>query len=196
FGALYLPGDGYIDPSGGTMELARRAREMGVSVATGVRVTDIERSPRGHVTGVMTERGRVEAETVVNAAGMWAPQIAAMGGVRLPVPAVVHQRLATKPIPGHELPRSTPCLRDPENLVYMRQEVGGFLVGGFETEPVPWSVGAIPWDFTQRLLPPDWDLFQPILDGAIRRVPILAQAELAHLVNGPEGITPDSRPLL
>jgi len=196
FGAMYLPGDGYIDPSGGTMELARRAREMGVSVATGVRVTGIERSPRGHVTGVMTERGRVEADAVVNAAGMWAPRVAAMVGVRLPVTPLVHQHLATKPIPGHELPRTTPCLRDPENLVYMRQEVGGFLVGGFETEPVPWSVGGVPWDFTQQLLPPDWDLFQPILDGAIRRVPILAQAELAHLVNGPEGITPDSRPLL
>ena len=117
-------------------------------------------------------------------------------GVRLPITPLVHQHLATKPIAGHALPRDTPCLRDPENLVYMREEVGGFLIGGFETNPVAWSVGGVPWEFTQQLLPSDWDLFQPILEGAIRRVPILAEAELTHLVNGPEGITPDSRPLL
>ena len=195
-GAMYLPGDGYIDPSGVTMELARRARQAGVGVETDCRVTGLERGGTGAVTGVLTERGRVRAEIVVNAAGMWARQVGAMAGVHFPITPLVHQHLATKPIVGHELPRSTPCLRDPENLVYMREEVGGFLLGGFETEPVAWSVDGVPWDFTQKLLPSDWELFQPILEGAIRRVPLLAQAELAHLVNGPEGITPDSRPLL
>ena len=133
---------------------------------------------------------------MINAGGMWAGQIAAMVGVRVPITPLVHQHLATKPIPGRELPRDTPCLRDPENLVYMREEVGGFLIGGFEKQPVAWSVGGVPWAFTQQLLPSDWELFREILEGAIRRVPILAEAELAHLVNGPEGITPDSRPLL
>ena len=177
-GAMYLPGDGYIDPSGGTTELAARARRLGA------------------VTGVLTDGGRVAADSVVIAAGMWARQVAALAGVRLPITPLVHQHLTTRPIPGHELPRATPCLRDPENLVYMREEVGGFLIGGFEQEPVAWSVDGVPWDFTQQLLPPDWELFRPILDGAIRRVPALAQAETLHLVNGPEGITPDSRPLL
>ena len=195
-GAMYLPGDGWIEPSGATVELARRARQLGVTVETGARVLAIERSARGAVTGVLTERGRIGADCVVNAAGMWAPQVAATAGVHLPITPLVHQHLATRPIPGHELPRDTPCLRDPENLVYMREEVGGFLIGGFEVEPVAWSVGGVPWDFTQQLLPSDWDLFRPILEGAIRRVPILAEAELTHLVNGPEGITPDSRPLL
>ncbi len=195
-GAMSLPGDGYIDPSGATMELAARARRLGVSVHTGVRVTGIDRDARGAVSGVVTGEGRIATPIVINAAGMWAPQLAAMVGARLPIIPLVHQHLATKPIPGHELPRDTPCLRDPENLVYMREEVGGFLIGGFEQSPVAWAVDGVPWDFTQRLLPPDWELFQPILDGAIRRVPVLAQAEAAHLVNGPEGITPDSRPLL
>jgi 4-methylaminobutanoate oxidase (formaldehyde-forming) len=176
--------------------LARRARELGVTVHTGVRVTGIERSPRGAVTGVATERGAIRAEHVVNAAGMWGRQVAAMAGVSLPITPLIHQHLTTKPVPGHELPRATPCLRDPENLVYMREEVGGFLVGGFERNPVAWAVEGVPWDFTQKLLPSDWELFDEILQGAIRRVPVLAQAELAHLVNGPEGITPDSRPLL
>jgi sarcosine dehydrogenase len=195
-GAMYLPGDGWIDPSGSTTELARRARTMGVAVETGVRVTGIERSRDGAVAAVVTDRGRVRAEVVVNAAGMWGRQVAAMAGVSLPITPLVHQHLATKPIPGHELPRQTPCLRDPENLVYMREEVGGFLIGGFEREPVAWSVDGVPWDFTQRLLPSDWELFGEIMEGAIRRVPILGRAEMAHLTNGPEGITPDSRPLL
>jgi 4-methylaminobutanoate oxidase (formaldehyde-forming) len=195
-GAMYLPGDGWIDPSGATAELARRARALGVALETGVRVTGVERDAGGRVTGVATDRGRVRAEVVVNAAGMWGRQVAAMAGVRVPITPLVHQHLATKPVPGHELPRGTPCLRDPENLVYMREEVGGFLVGGFERDPVAWSVDGVPWDFTQRLLPSDWDLFAEIMEGAIRRVPVLAQAEPAHLTNGPEGITPDSRPLL
>jgi 4-methylaminobutanoate oxidase (formaldehyde-forming) len=195
-GAMYLPGDGWIDPSGSTTELARRARALGVAVETGVRVTGVERSPDGAIAGVVTDRGRVRAEIVINAAGMWGRQVAAMAGVSLPITPLIHQHLATKPIPGHELPRQTPCLRDPENLVYLREEVGGFLIGGFEREPVAWSVDGVPWEFTQRLLPSDWDLFGEIMEGAIRRVPILGRAEMAHLTNGPEGITPDSKPLL
>jgi 4-methylaminobutanoate oxidase (formaldehyde-forming) len=195
-GAMYLPGDGWLDPSGATMELAAQARRLGVELNTAVRVTGITRTARGAVAAVQTDHGAIRTEMVVNAGGMWAGQIAAMVGVSLPITPLVHQHLATKPIPGHELARATPCLRDPENLVYMREELGGFLIGGFERSPVAWSVGGVPWDFTQQLLPSDWELFNEILEGAIRRVPVLAKAEMAHLVNGPEGITPDSRPLL
>jgi 4-methylaminobutanoate oxidase (formaldehyde-forming) len=195
-GAMHLPGDGWIDPAGGTMALAREARALGVTVATGVRVTAIARSPQGAVEAVITDRGRVRTECVIDAAGMWGRQVAAMVGVSLPITPLLHQHLATKPIAGHELPRTTPCLRDPENLVYMREEVGGLLIGGFEREPVAWSVDGVPWDFAQELLPGDWGLFDEILQGAVRRVPLLAHAESRHLVNGPEGITPDSKPLL
>jgi glycine cleavage system aminomethyltransferase T/glycine/D-amino acid oxidase-like deaminating enzyme len=196
YGAIYLPGDGYLDPSGLTLELARRARAQGVAMHTGVRVTGLRRSPEGAITGVITDQGDIAAPTVVNAGGMWARQVGHMAGVELPMTPLIHQHLTTRPIPGHALPRNTPCLRDPENLVYMREEAGGFLIGGFEREPRAWSVEGVPWDFTQKLLPPDWELFTPIMEGAIRRVPALAQAELMHLVNGPEAITPDSRPLL
>jgi glycine cleavage system T protein len=195
-GAMYLPGDGWLDPSGATLELAARARRRGIEIRTGVRVTGITRSDGGAVAAVETDHGPIRTECVVNAGGMWAAPIAAMVGRSLPITPLIHQHLATRPIPGHELSRATPCLRDPENLVYMREEVGGFLIGGFERSPVAWSVGGVPWDFTQQLLPSDWELFSEILEGAIRRVPILSKAELAHLVNGPEGITPDSRPLL
>jgi len=196
YGALYIPGDGHLDPSTATMELARQARSLGAAIHTGVLVTGIELSPRGEVKRVITNHGRIQTEIVVNAAGMWAPQIGAMVGVNLPMVPLIHQHLATRPIPGHELPHDTPVLRDPLNLVYIREEVGGFLIGGFEKNPKEWSVDGVPWDFTQQLLPSDWELFDPIMEGAVRRIPILAQAELAHLVCGPEAITPDSRPLL
>jgi 4-methylaminobutanoate oxidase (formaldehyde-forming) len=196
YGAIYLPGDGHVDPNGVTMEIARLARGMGVTVLTGTRVTGIERGPRGQVVAVTTEGDRIETEIVVNAAGMWGRRVGEMVGADLPMTPLMHQHLTTRPIPGHELAPDTPCLRDPENLVYMREEQGGFLIGGFERDPVPWSVEGVPWDFTARLLPSDWELFRPILDGAVRRVPLLAGAELTHLVNGPEAITPDSRPLL
>ncbi|MBI5035014.1 MAG: FAD-dependent oxidoreductase [Chloroflexi bacterium] len=196
FGAMYLPGDGYLDPSGVTYELARRAKERGAKMYTETLVTGIERGKRGEVTGVVTNQGTIKTEIVVNAAGMWAPRIGAMVGVNLPMTALTHQHLATMPIPGHELPKDTPVLRDPANLVYLREEQKGFLIGGFEVNPVPHFVDGAPWEFTQQLFPPDWELFDPILQGAIRRVPIIEKAEAKMLLNGPEAITPDSRPLL
>ncbi|MBI1880780.1 MAG: FAD-dependent oxidoreductase, partial [Chloroflexi bacterium] len=196
YGALYIPGDGHLDPSGVTLELARRARQMGVTMQTGVRVTGLEFSPAGAVTQINTDHGPIKTEIVVNAAGMWGWQVGAMAGVNLPITPLIHQHLATRPLPGHEIPHDTPVLRDPYHLFYMREEVRGFLIGGFEVEPKAWSVEGVPWDFTQKLLPSDWELFDPIMEGATRRVPMLAQAEILHLVNGPEGITPDSRPLV
>ncbi len=196
YGALHIPGDGHLDPHGITMELARRARESGAAIQTGVRVTDIELTSTGAVRRVHTDQGSIRTEIVVNAAGMWASRIGAMVGIHLPMVPLMHQHLTTKPIPGHELPRETPVLRDPQNLVYVREEVRGFLIGGFERSPKAWSVEGVPWEFTQQLLNPDWDLFDEILKGAIRRIPVLAQAEAHRLINGPEAITPDSRPLL
>ncbi|MEK6589026.1 MAG: FAD-dependent oxidoreductase, partial [Chloroflexota bacterium] len=168
----------------------------GVTIITGVRVVGIEVSPGGEVAGVVTEQGKVRSEIVVNAAGMWARQVSKLLGVNMPMVPLMHQHLTTRPVAGHELPDGTPVLRDPANLVYMREEAHGLLIGGFEVEPKAWSPNGVPWDFTQKLLAPDWDLFAPIMEGAIRRVPMLEQAELATLVNGPEAITPDSRPLL
>lgn len=196
YGAIYLPTDGWLDPSGATLEIARRAKQLGVAIHTGVLVTGIERDERGAITALMTDHGSLITDTVVNAAGMWGRQIGAMVGVNLPLTPLIHQHLATRPMAKYQLPPNTPCLRDPENLFYLREEVGGFIIGGFEREPVAWATDGVPWDFTQKLLPSDWELFGPIMEGAIKRVPMLEQAELAHLVNGPESITPDSRPLL
>ncbi len=195
YGAMYLPEDGYLDPSGVTYELAKRAKEKGAAIYTGVRVTGIELSPKREVRRVITDHGAIETEIVVNAAGMWAPRIGAMVGAHLPMTPLTHQHLATK-MTNYKLPKETPVLRDPANLVYIREESHSFLVGGFEVNPVAHFPDGAPWEFTQQLFPPDWDLFDPILQGAIRRVPMIEKAEAVKLLNGPEAITPDSRPLL
>jgi len=195
YGAMYLPGDGYLDPSGVTFELARRARDKGAKFYKFTRVTDIKRGSRGEVIGVVTDQGTIKTNIVVCAAGMWAPRIGAMVGVNLPMTPLLHQHLASR-IPEQTMPKGMPVLRDPANLVYMREEQGGLLIGGFEVEPKAVFTNAAPWDFTQQLFPGDWEMFDPIMQGAIRRVPMLDHAEAVMLVNGPEAITPDSRPML
>lgn len=190
-GAVYVPDDGHIDPSAITYELARRAREMGAEILTNVRVTDIEVTPGGEVRRVMTDRGDILTGCVVNAAGEWAPRIGRMAGVEIPMVPLMHQYLTTRPIPGKELPRDTPVVRDPDNLFYLREDVGAFLLGGFETMPKAWSVEGVPWAFTQELLTAEWDLFEPVLEMAIRRVPLLSDAQAVELINGPDAFTPD-----
>jgi len=195
YGALHIPGDGWLDPSGATLELARQARLRGATIRTGERVTGMLRGLRGEVAGVQTESGAIRSEIVINAAGMWARQLGQMVGLDLPIVPLLHQHLTTRPVPGYELPPETPVLRDPARLFYLREEVRGFLIGGFEMEPKAWSAEGVAWDFTQKLLPGDWDLFGPVMEGAIERIPALEKAEIMHLTNGPEAITPDSRPL-
>ncbi len=191
YGAVHIPDDGHLDPNGITTELARRAKQLGVKVYTGIRVTGIELTPQGEISQVNTNHGPIKTEIVVNAAGQWAPRIGDMVGANIPMVPLMHQYLTTKPIPGHILPLETPVVRDPDNLVYIREEVRGFLIGGFELNPKAWSVEGVPWEFTQQLLPPEWDLFDSLMEAAMRRVPVLENAEIIKLVNGPEAITPD-----
>jgi len=196
YGSVWVPDDGFIDPNGITYELARQARAMGVEIHTNVRVTAIDLSPRREVTRVITDRGAIRTECVVNAAGEWAPRLAEMVGVFLPTVPLMHQYLTSKPIPGHELPPSTPVIRDPDNLFYCREDTGAFLIGAFETNPKEWSPDGVPWEFNQQLLSPEWDLFMPVMENAIRRIPILAEAEAVQLINGPDAFTPDGHYVL
>lgn len=195
YGAMYLPGDGYLDPSGVTYELAKRAKAKGATMYTDTRVTGITLDAKRNVRAVQTDSGEIQSEIVVNAAGMWAPRLGAMVGVHLPMTPLTHQHLQAK-VADFTLPQDTPVLRDPANLVYIREEQGGFLIGGFEIDPVAHFTDGAPWEFNQQLFPPDWELFDPILQGAIKRVPLIEKAEAVMLLNGPEAITPDSRPLL
>ena len=191
FGAVYVPDDGHIDPSGITFEFARQARKLGVEINTNVLVTDITLSAANEVTQVITDHGNIKTQCVVNAAGQWAPRIGQMVGVHIPIVPMMNQYLTTKPIEGHALPTKTPVIRDPDRLFYCREDVGAYLIGGFETNPKPWSIDGAPWDFTQELLPGEWELFEGILEGAMQRIPILTEAEAIELINGPDAFTPD-----
>ena len=188
-GGVWLPTDGYLDPSGLTNAFLGGARGRGVSVETATRVTGLTVAG-GRVTEVVTDRGTVAAESVVLACGMYTPDVAALAGVNVPIVPMAHQYLITKGVDGvtHDLPQ----LRDPDNLVYFRREGDGLLLGGYERDPAPWSLHGVPADFNNRLLPEDWDRFAPLMQNACRRVPAAETADVVSLVNGPEGFTPDN----
>jgi glycine cleavage system aminomethyltransferase T/glycine/D-amino acid oxidase-like deaminating enzyme len=192
-GAAWLPTDGYLDPSGLTQALAAGARQSGVSIRPRTRVTGIA-VERGHVTGVHTEHGPVACEVVVNAGGMFAPEIGAMANVTVPSIPFAHQYLVTEPIAG--VTADLPQLRDPDNLVYFRPEVAGLVMGGYERNPAAWGLDGIPADFNGKLLPPDWPRFEEISRGAQRRVPAMAEAGVRQVINGPEAFTPDNEFIL
>jgi 4-methylaminobutanoate oxidase (formaldehyde-forming) len=196
YGAVHLAGDGHLDPHGTTHALADAARALGVRIVQGVRVTGIELDRRRAVRRVVTDGDPIDTEIVVNAAGMWAPQVAAMVGGWVPSTPVDHQHIALKAVPGHELPRDMPCFRDPDNLVYGKAENGGMVFGGYETDPVSRWEDGVPWDHAARSLPPDYERFAPLMAGAIRRFPFLVDAEAVRLVCHPDAMTPDANPLL
>lgn len=196
YGGVHLAGDGHLDPHGATHAVADAARTLGVRIRTSVRVTGFELSTRREISRVLTDAGPIDTDLVVNAAGIWAPQVAAMVGAWIPSTPVDHQHIALKAVPGSELPRDMPCFRDPDNLVYGKSEHGGMVFGGYELDPVSRWEDGVPWDHAARSLPPDYERFGPLMAGAIRRFPFIADAEAIRLVCHPDAMTPDSNPLL
>ncbi len=207
-GAAHLASDGYLDPTSLCNALAAGARALGVRIHTRTRVLGVdlypERAPGGNGAGrvrrVRTDAGDVECEVVVDCGGMFAAQIARMVGVRVPIVPMAHQYLVTDAFlpallgPGQA---PLPTLRDPDLLVYWRQEVDGLLMSGYERNPAPWTASMtsyddVPADFNGRLLPPDWDRFEQITENSQIRVPAMADVPIRALVNGPEGFTPDN----
>ncbi len=192
-GAVYTPTDGSIDPTGLTKALAVGGKSRGAkffehTVVTGITVKD------GCVSEVITDQGAIKTEVVVNAAGQWGRDIGKMVGLNLPVVPMAHLYLITRPVEG--LGHNVPNLRDPDLLVYWREEVGGFITGGYERHTAPFGLDGIPDDFNYKLLPPDWDRFEPLMENSIKRVPAVETAEIIQLLNGPEGFTPDGEFLL
>jgi 4-methylaminobutanoate oxidase (formaldehyde-forming) len=143
------------------------------------------------VAGVSTSRGDIACESVVNCAGMWARELGRLAGVAVPLHASEHFYIVTEPMPG--VTPDLPVLRDPDGYIYVREEVGGLLMGGFEPRAKPWGMGGIPEDFSFSLLPEDWDHFQVMMEQAIVRIPALETAPVRTHVNGPESFTPDGR---
>jgi glycine cleavage system aminomethyltransferase T/glycine/D-amino acid oxidase-like deaminating enzyme len=190
----FLPTDGYLDPSQLTYALADGARAGGARIFTHTRVNAIE-VERNAVRAVDTEWGRIECEVVVNAGGMYAAEIGRLAGVRVPIVPFAHEYLVTQPF--YERTHHLPTLRDPDNLVYYREEGEGLVMGGYERNSAPWSldehlVDRIPPDFNGRLLEEDWPRFEEIADASKVRVPAMEDVKVTRLINGPEAFTPDN----
>jgi glycine cleavage system aminomethyltransferase T/glycine/D-amino acid oxidase-like deaminating enzyme len=193
-GALWLPGDGKVNPTDLTQSLAKGARMGGATVLEQVRATGFALNGR-RVRAVETDRGRVECEVVVSCAGQWAKALTNPLGVTVPLHSCEHFYVVTEPIEGTH--PDLPIMRDPDGWTYFKEEVGGLVVGGFEPEAKPWRApDDLPHPFEFQLLEEDWEHFSVLMDEAVRRVPVLAETGIRKFYNGPESFTPDNQFLL
>ncbi|HET9421021.1 MAG TPA: FAD-dependent oxidoreductase [Nocardioides sp.] len=201
-GALWLPGDGKVNPTDVTQSLAKGARMRGVTIAEKVRVLDVEveESAAGRrVRAVRTDQDggehRIETEIVVNCAGQWAKALGDQVGVTVPLHSAEHFYVVTEAVEGCH--PDLPIMRDPDGWTYFKEEVGGLVVGGFEPDAKPWrSPDDLPHPFEFQLLAEDWEHFSLLMDEALVRVPALAETGIRKFYNGPESFTPDNQFLL
>lgn len=188
---VWLPLDGQGDPANIALALAKGARNGGALVRENVCVTDITKEGR-RVTGVNWEAngetGHIAADMVVNCGGMWGHEVGRMAGVNVPLQACEHFYIVTEAIEGLT---QMPVLRVPDECAYYKEDAGKFLLGAFEPVSKPWGVDGIPKDFEFDQLPEDFDHFEPILEAACERMPMLAEAGIHTFFNGPESFTPD-----
>ncbi len=188
---VFLPTDGQGDPANIALALAKGARQKGVLIAENTCVRGLVKSGN-RVSGVDWQqgeaRGHIAVDHVVNCAGMWGHEVGRMAGVNVPLQACEHFYIVTEPI--RELQR-LPVLRVPDECAYYKEDAGKILLGAFEPRAKPWGVDGIPEDFEFDQLPEDFDHFEPILERAIDRMPLLAKAGIHTFFNGPESFTPD-----
>ena len=192
-GAAFIAGDGQADPANIALALARGARGLGVRIFENTKATGVTKE-NGRVTGVATDRGAIKAEYAVNCAGMWGREVGAMAGVSVPLHACEHFYAVTEAIP--DLRRGLPVLRVPDECAYYKEDAGKILLGAFEPVAKPWGMDGIPDDFCFDQLPEDFGQFEPVLEAAVNRLPVLETAGIHTFFNGPESFTPDDRYLL
>ena len=196
---FYTAEDGRTNPVDTTMALAKGAKMGGARILEGTKVTGITQA-RGRVTGVTTDKGKIDAEYVVNCGGMWARELGKIAGVHVPLHAAEHYYLITEPIEGMQ--RDMPVVEDPDLFAYYRDEMGGLMLGLFEPVAKPWGMdghggsGGIPEDFSFGEIVPDWDRMAPHLELAMKRIPIVQDVGIQKFFCGPESFTPDMGPLM
>jgi glycine cleavage system aminomethyltransferase T/glycine/D-amino acid oxidase-like deaminating enzyme len=190
---FYVKDDGRVNPVDATIAMAKGARMQGARIIEGVSATGILKK-NGTVTGVVTDKGIIHAEYVVNCAGMWARQFGQMAGVNIPNQAAEHYYMITEDIKG--LSAELPVLEDPSSYGYFREEMGGLMVGLFEPVCAPWKVEGIPNDFSFGEIQPDWDRMAPYLEKAMHRVPMTMNVGIKKFFCGPESFTPDLKPIV
>ncbi|PJE31784.1 4-methylaminobutanoate oxidase (formaldehyde-forming) [Pseudooceanicola antarcticus] len=188
---VYLPKDGQGDPANIALALAKGAKMRGAQVLERVKVTGVARQGR-RITGVdweaEGEQGHISCDHVVNCAGMWGREVGRMLGVNVPLQACEHFYLVTDTIEGLG---QLPTLRVPDECAYYKEDAGKILLGAFEPVAKPWALDGIPEDFEFDQLPEDFEHFEPIMEAAITRMPMLAEAGIHTFFNGPESFTPD-----
>ncbi len=199
-GALWDPVEGHLDPSGTTHAYAKAAQSLGAHIQLRNRVTDIQQTASGG-WNVITEKGTVTTEHVVNAGGLWAREIGRMAGIELPVLAMEHMYLLTDEMPevvefNQDTGRELVGVIDFKGEIYTRQERNGLLLGTYEKACKPWSSTTTPWDFGHELLAPDLDRIAPSLEIGFEHFPAFANAGIKQTVNGPFTFAPDGNPLV
>ncbi|MCC5984645.1 MAG: GcvT family protein [Rhodobacteraceae bacterium] len=191
-GGVWLPTDGQGDPANIALAMVKGARLRGAQVFENTRVSAIHRQG-DRVTGVDWEAGgaagHIACDHVVNCAGMWGREVGLMAGVSVPLQACEHFYIVTEPIAGLT---QLPVLRVPDECAYYKEDAGKMMLGAFEPVAKPWALDGIPADFEFDELPPDFDHFEPILEKATHRLPMLANAGIHTFFNGPESFTPDN----
>ena len=192
-GAAWVPSDGYVDPSSLAQALAKGARSGGVKILQDTRVIGFESKNR-RITQVLTDKGAIDCETVVIAAGIWSRAVGELMGVRIPAAALEHQYMVTEPM--KERNPKLPTLRDPDRNFYLKPEVGGFAVGGWEMGTPPFHPAGVPFEFAQELLPPNMDRFEEIALATAERIPVFGELGLKQLINGPIPVSPDGEPIM
>ncbi|WP_289043087.1 FAD-dependent oxidoreductase [uncultured Aliiroseovarius sp.] len=192
-GGIWLPTDGQADPANIALALAKGARQRGAVVQERTKVTGITRDGR-KVTGIDwqsdigQEQGHISCDMIVNCAGMWGHDVGRMAGVNVPLHACEHFYIVTEGIKGLT---QMPVLRVPDECAYYKEDAGKILLGAFEPNAKPWGMNGIPDRFEFDQLPEDFDHFEPILEAACNRMPMLAEAGIHTFFNGPESFTPD-----
>ena len=195
-GGLYDPLDGHLDPSGTTHAYAKAAQMQGAEIILRNRV--LETNPRADGGWeVVTEQGTIIAEKLVNAGGLWAREVGALAGIYLPLHPMEHQYFATDNIPAvFERDQELPHVMDPEGESYLRQEGKGLVIGFYEQNCEPWAVAGTRWDFGHELLDENLDRIGDSMEFAFKRFPVLADAGIKTIVNGPFTFAPDGNPLV
>ena len=196
-GGLFDGNEGNIDPYGSTHALAKAARQGGAEVYVNTMVEDLVHKPDGTWT-VVTDRGNIQCEHVVNAAGLWAREVGAMAGVHVPIVPMEHHYLLTGEIDElTEWDGELPLVLDLDGEMYLRQEHNGVLLGVYEQHSTPWSVQGTPWDFGETdLLQVRLDDIAAALTKGFERFPAVAQAGIRRVINGPFTFAPDGNPLV
>ena len=191
-GGVYLPLDGQGDPANIAVALAKGARQMGAQVIERTKVISVTRQVRRitevHWENEQGESGTVKSENVINCGGMWGHEVGQMLGVNVPLQACEHFYIVTEAIEGLT---QMPVLRVPDECAYFKEDAGKILLGAFEPVSKPWAMDGIPSDFEFDQLPEDFDHFEPILEAAVKRFPMLGEAGIHTFFNGPESFTPD-----